>query len=121
MSWERKLDDAEPLRQNVDLTIEINDECYSVDVPETLPDEAHDFFEKMDLDMNAGWQMSRWWVPDPDVTQRCQIVADKLLSAITNENQQYAQLLCAYILKVKPSTRRIRINTDGEIQGNEFL
>jgi hypothetical protein len=29
--------------------------------------------------------------------------------------------MCAYILKAKPTTRRIRINTDGEIQGNEFL
>jgi len=29
--------------------------------------------------------------------------------------------MCAYILKIKPTTRRIQINTDGEIQGNEFL
>ncbi len=30
-------------------------------------------------------------------------------------------LMCAYILNSKPDTRRIRIITDGEIQGNEFL
>ncbi len=105
----------------MELTIEIGDKCCSVDVPDSLPSEASDFFEKMDLDMDAGWQMSRWWVPDPDETQRCQIVADKLSAAITSEQRQFTQLLCAYILKVKPSTRRIRINTDGEIQGNEFL
>jgi hypothetical protein len=29
--------------------------------------------------------------------------------------------MCGYILHNKPATRRIRINTDGEIQGNEFL
>ena len=71
--------------------------------------------------MNCGWQMSRWWVPDPDQNQRCQIVADKLLTAMQNNNKEFALLMCGYILHAKPATRRIRINTDGEIQGNEFL
>ena len=105
----------------MNITVEINDKSYSLEVPESLPDEARDFFDKMDLDMDKGWQMSRWWVPDPDQTQRCQIVADKLLTAIQSENSEYAMLMCAYILKAKPTTGRIKINTDGEIQGNEFL
>jgi len=105
----------------VELIIEFNDKCYSINVPERLPSEAREFFEKMDMDMSAGWQMSRWWVPDPDQTQRCQIVADKLLTAMSNNNEQSAQLMCAYILRAKPATKRIQINTDGEIQGNEFL
>jgi hypothetical protein len=65
--------------------------------------------------------MSRWWVPDPDQNQRCQIVADKLLTAMQNNDEEFALLMCGYILHRKPATRRIRINTDGEIQGNEFL
>ena len=105
----------------MNITVEFDDKSYVLDVPEALAIEAGDFFEKMDKDMNCGWQMSRWWVPDPDQTQRCQIVADKLFTAITDQNEPYAELLCAYILKTKPATRRIRINTDGEIQGNEFL
>ncbi len=103
------------------MTIEFDDKCYSINVPERLASEAQEYFEKMDMDMNAGWQMSRWWVPDPDETQRCQIVADKLLSAMSNNDEQFAQLMCAYILRAKPMTKRIQINTDGEIQGNEFL
>ncbi len=103
------------------LTVEFDDKSYALDVPETLITEAGDFFEKMDQDMNCGWQMSRWWVPDPDPTQRCQIVADKLLTAMHNDNREFALLMCAYILQVKPETRRIRINTAGEIQGNEFF
>ena len=106
---------------NLELTIEFDDNCYLLNVPESLASEAQDFFNKMDSDMDAGWQMSRWWVPDPDQTQRCQIVADKLLTAMTRKDEPYAKLMCAYILKFKPATRRIRINTDGEIQGNEFL
>ena len=105
----------------MNITVEINDKSYSLEVPESLPGEAQEFFDKMDLDMDKGWQMSRWWVPDPDQTQRCQIVADKLLTAIQSENNEYALLMCAYILKAKPTTGHIKINTDGEIQGNEFL
>ena len=36
----------------------------------------------MDQDMDAGWQMSRDWVDNPSREQRCQIVADKLLTAL---------------------------------------
>ena len=89
-------------------------------MPATLAGEAGDFFARMDRDMDGGWQMSRWWVPDPDATQRCQIAADKLLTAIQKNNTEAALMMCAYILNSKPDTRRICINTDGEIQGNEF-
>jgi hypothetical protein len=105
----------------MNVTVEFDDKSYVLDVPAGLALEAVDFFEKMDRDMNCGWQMSRWWVPDPDQTQRCQIVADKLLTAMQNDNQELALLMCAYVLHQKPATRRIRINTAGEIQGNEFL
>ena len=108
-------------QKTVELTIEFDDKSYSINVPATLASEAQEFFDKMDMDMNAGWQMSRWWVPDPDQTQRCQIVADKLLTALSNNDEKFAQLMCAYILKFKPATKRIQINTDGEIQGNQFL
>ena len=102
------------------ITVEFDDKSYVLDVPDTLAQEATDFFARMDSDMDAGWQMSRWWVPDPDATQRCQIAADKLLTAIQQNNSEAALLMCAYILNSKPDTRRISLNTDGEIQGNEF-
>jgi len=105
----------------MNVSVEIDDKSYMLDVPESLILEAVEFFEKMDHDMNCGWQMSRWWVPDPDSTQRCQIVADKLLTAMQQENSEFALLMAAYILRSKPDTRRIRINTDGEIQANELL
>jgi hypothetical protein len=105
----------------MNITVEFDDKSYALDVPPALAGEASDFFEKMDADMDCGWQMSRWWVPDPDLTQRCQIVADKLLTAMQKDNTEAALLMCAYILHKMPATKRIRINTDGEIQGNEFL
>ena len=105
----------------MNLTVEIDDKSYTLEVPESLAVEARDFFARMDSDMDGGWQMSRWWVPDPDETQRCQIAADKLLTAMQKDNREVAIMMCAYILHRKPSTRRICLNTDGEIQGNEFF
>ena len=105
----------------MNVCIEIDDKSYVLNVPEALSLEAVEFFEKMDKDMNCGWQMSRWWVPDPDRDQRCQIVADKLLTAMQQDNNEFALLMAAYILHNKPETRRIKVNTDGEIQGNEFF
>ncbi|MEM7565330.1 MAG: hypothetical protein AAF353_20175 [Pseudomonadota bacterium] len=101
--------------------VEFDDKSYSVEVPDNLPEDAQDYFTRIDQDMDRGWQMSRWWVPDPDITQRCQIVADKLLTALQQENREYAMLMCAYILRHKPETVRISLNTDGQIQGNQFL
>ena len=102
------------------IDVEIDDKSYRLDVPDTLVDEATDFFARMDRDMDRGWQMSRWWVPDPDPLQRCQIAADKLLTALQKNNTEAALMMCAYILRAKPETRRIVVNTEGEIQGNEF-
>ena len=45
------------------VSVEIDDKSYPLNVPEALLLEAVEFFEKMDKDMNCGWQMSRWWVP----------------------------------------------------------
>ena len=103
------------------ITVEFDNKSYALDVPDSLVVEAVDFFEKLDRDMDCGWQMSRWWVPDPDLTQRCQIVADKMLNAMVAKNTESALLMCAYVLHNKPDTRRIRVNTEGEIQGNEFF
>jgi hypothetical protein len=107
-------------KHDIALRIEVDDKSYRIEVPEALIDEGADFFARMDGDMDNGWQMSRWWVPCPDETQRCQIVTDKLLTALTTEDKDYAVLMCAYVLRTKPLTKCIRVNTDGEIQGNEF-
>ena len=104
----------------MEIRVEIGDQLFDLEVPDALVSEAEAFFEKMDRDMNCGWQMSRWWVPEPDSEQRCQIVADKLLTAIQKDNTETAMLMSAYILRNRPTTRRIHIVTNGEIQGNAF-
>ena len=64
----------------------IGEQVYAIEVPEELLAEAAEFHAKLDRDMDRGWQMSRQFVERPDRLQRCQIVADKLLTSIMNGN-----------------------------------
>lgn len=103
------------------LNVYIEDRHYPLDVPEALLAEAEGFFSKMDSDMDNGWQMSRQWVERPDRTERCQIVADKLMMALNADSPQMVSLMGGYILSRMPGVKGVRIDTSGEIQETEFI
>jgi hypothetical protein len=75
------------------LNIYVENSHYPLDVPEALLGDAEEFYAKMDSDMDQGWQMSREWVEKPNVTQRCQIAADKLMMALKADNPQMVSLI----------------------------
>lgn len=99
----------------------IGDQVYAVEIPENLLDEAAEFHAKLDRDMDRGWQMSREFVTRPDRLQRCQIVADKLLTSIMQDNQATAMLMAAYIALRMPGAIGVDIDADGEMQNTEVL
>lgn len=103
------------------LNVYVAEQSYQLDVPEHLLTEAESLFAKMDEDMNQGWQMSRQWVDTLDIEQRCQVAADRLLTALENENQAVSTMMAAYILKRAPGVTGVRIDTEGEIQETELL
>jgi hypothetical protein len=103
------------------LNIYIDDRHYPLDVPEALLGDAEDFYAKMDSDMDQGWQMSRQWVENPSTAERCQIVADKLMLALNNDNAQMVSLMGGYILSRLPGVKGVRVDTSGEIQETEFI
>jgi hypothetical protein len=98
----------------------IDDRIYELNVPDALIAGAQSFFEKLDRDMDAGWQMSREWVARPDHLQRCQIVADKLLTALECENQKLGMMMAGYILARLPGVESVELDVQGEIQNNRF-
>ncbi|VAW78927.1 hypothetical protein MNBD_GAMMA14-1236, partial [hydrothermal vent metagenome] len=49
------------------LKLTIDDQTCNIDVPEQMLKEAEEFYAKMDVDMDKGWQMSRFWVEKPDL------------------------------------------------------
>jgi hypothetical protein len=103
------------------LKVVIEDQIYPITVPEQIISEAGEFFDRIDKDMDNGWQMSREWVQNPNQEQRCQIVGDKMLTAMHNDNQQLMVLLSAYVLARVPTARELRIDSNGEMLETELI
>lgn len=103
------------------LDVVIDNKTFSVEIPETMLDEAEEFFRKMDRDMDHGWQMGPEFIENPDAAKRCQIAANKLLVSVSTQNQLMIQLMAAYILKRMPGIRTVNIDTSGEMLGTELL
>ena len=102
------------------LKVLIDEQTYRLEVPDEALEEAEEYFRKLDADMDRGWQMSREWVEKPDVVQRCQIVADRLLTALETQRKPTANLMAAYILKRLPGVQAVRIDASGDMSGTEF-
>lgn len=98
----------------------IDDQIYELNVPDALLSQGRGFFDKLDQDMDGGWQMSREWVRHPDRLQRCQIVADKLLTALESENYRLGRLMAGYLLARLPGLESVELDIQGEIQNNQF-
>lgn len=99
----------------------VGEQVYAVEVPEDLLREAGEFHARLDRDMDRGWQMSREFVAQPDRLQRCQIVADKLLTGIMQGNESTAMLMAGYIAMRMPGAVGVAIDDSGEMQNTEFL
>jgi hypothetical protein len=103
------------------LKLTIDDQTYDIEVPEYLIEEAQEFYAKMDQDMDRGWQMSRFWVEKPDLYQRCQIVADRVLGAFHRENKKLVLLMSGYILSRLPQVEEVIVDTTGDITLTEIV
>lgn len=99
----------------------IDDHEYSLNVPEAAITQGEEYFARLDVDMDQGWQMSREWVQHPNQVERCQIVADKLLTALENENEKLGMLTAGYILSRMPNVDTVEIDIRGEIQNTRFV
>jgi hypothetical protein len=98
----------------------IEDQEYSLNVPESVLVDGEEYFARLDADMDTGWQMSREWVDKPNQVERCQIVANKLLTALEKENHKLGMLMAGYILSRMPRVESVELDTHGEIQNTQF-
>jgi len=103
------------------LNIIVDGRTNAFEVPDDILVEAKEFFDKLDADMNKGWQMSRDWVENPDAEQRCQIAADKLLTAIETDNEKLLMLMAAYILHTLPGVKSVNIDVTGDMNETDLI
>jgi hypothetical protein len=99
----------------------VGEQVYAVEVAEDLLRGATPFHDKLDRDMDRGWQMSREFVARPDRLQRCQIVADRLLTSLSQGNEATAMLMASYIALRMPGAIGVDIDAQGEMQNTEVL
>jgi len=97
------------------LKIFVDEHEQEINVPESVIHEATDYFDMLDKDMDQGYQMSRTWVETPDILQRCQIVSDRILTALENNNKETGTLMAAYILSRVPNAYAMHLNLEGDM------
>ena len=103
------------------LKVTIDEKTFPLQLDDEMVRDAQDAFRKMDEDMDRGWQMSRIWVEHPDDLQRCQIAADRMLTAIQQEKTATVGLMAAYIVNRMPRVQAIDIDTSGDMTQTEVV
>lgn len=101
------------------LKVVIEDQTFKLGVEQDFLDQAEDFFLKMDADMDKGWQMGRDWIEKPSAQQKLVIVADKLLTAIENDDSRIGMMMAGYIKSRAPAVEMIEMDITGEM-GHDF-
>lgn len=99
----------------------IEEARYQVDVDPRDVEQGQGFFQQMDKDMDGGWRMGPEYVHNPDVTQRTQIVAERLMLAIESGNEAMCTAMAAYIVWRMPGIRELHIDTSGEPQLTDIV
>ena len=102
------------------LNVVVGEQPIQIDVPEFILSDAVELFHKMDKDMDKGWQMSRVWIDKLSDTQRCQVAADRLLTALETDNENMKLMMAGYILFKMPAVKNIYIDTEGDMTATEL-
>ncbi len=102
------------------LNLIIDDWSMNLEIPEGYLETMQDSFDQMDQDMDRGWQIGQRWVKDPNSTQRCQLVAGKLLTALETGNEQLALMMGGYILSRMPHVKQVVIDNTGVPEDTSF-
>jgi hypothetical protein len=103
------------------LNIIVDGRTNAFEVPDEILLEAKDYFDKLDADMDKGWQMSRDWIENPNPEQRCQIAADRILTAIETDNEKMLMLMAAYILHTMPGVKSVNIDITGDMNETDLI
>jgi len=99
----------------MNFNITIDEESYTLEVKDELMQELKNIHKDMDAEYDKGLQLGRYWIEAPTLEQRCQLTADKVVSAIHQENVRQFYLMASYILSKFPNLKRVTVSSDFEI------
>lgn len=95
--------------------ITIDQELFTLDIPEGVFVEAKTFITDMDAEFDRGLQLGRYWIDAPTDDQRCQVAANKIITALHQEDVRSFYLMAAYVLTKFPTLKMIIVDSNYEI------
>lgn len=104
----------------MELNIIVDEYSMNINLPDDFLSTSHEIFDRLDREMDQGIQLGRQWVKNPDQTQRCQMAANKLLTALETDNESLAMISAGYIISRLPGVRGVTIDNSGEMSGTDF-
>lgn len=102
------------------INIIVHEHSMNLEIPDAFIQSSSAAFDRLDAEMDQGIQSGRDWLTQPDQHQRCQVAADKLLTALETDNEALAMLSAGYIVSRMPNITQISIDSAGEPNGTEF-
>jgi len=102
------------------LNLIIDDWSMNLEITDEYLQTMQDSFDKLDRDMDQGRRLGQRFIKQPNPTQRCQIAADRLLSALESNNEGMALLMGGYIVSRMEGVKQLVIDNNGEPQETEF-
>ena len=100
---------------SMNFNINIDEESYTLEVTDELMQELQDAHKDMDDEYDRGIQLGRYWIDSPTLEQRCQLTANKVVSAIHQENIRQFYVTASYILSKFPNLKQVTVSSDFEI------
>ena len=80
----------------------------------SLPEKQLEYLDKMDQEMDSGFELAGEQVEKPDLLQRAQFVAGYLAQAIFGENDQMIAASCSWIAVRLPDLKQVKILQDDD-------
>ena len=97
------------------LTVFINDDpVIEYDRDMRLPGKQRQYLDKMDTDMDGGFELSGERIETPDDKDRAKFVAMTLVHSIEADNEPMIVATCAYLATRQASLKEVRANADGD-------
>jgi len=106
--------------ERTELIVLVADEERRISLSQGMLQDAAPIIDNMDRDMSRGWSLGPAFIPSPNRIQRCQIAANRLLTALHTNNEASVSLMAAYILSTMPETSTVVINVEGEAEETLF-
>lgn len=97
------------------LTVFIDDaSILEYDRNQRLPGKQREYLDKMDLDMDRGFDLGGEHIDNPDKNERAKFVAMNLIRAIEANNEPMMAATCSYLANRYDDLAEVRANAQGE-------